>query len=175
MIMGYAYGPGANSVFYEQAPTAQGGSPLNIMLTQAARGTVAIALGFLVGACVRVGHIQQTEPIRTLNFTGSHKAVAQCLQQRLGGQVLEESFLDRYVIYDSVKGEQHIYGITHYSVTVTRISANEGVVTWRAVRPPEAAPGGPRREPSSGDPLAAAAQKYWTAVERCVDQAKAKP
>jgi hypothetical protein len=147
---------------------------MKIILTQAARSTVAIALGFLVGACVKVGHIQQTEPIRTMNFTGSPKAVAQCLQQRLGGQVQEESFANRYVIYDAVKGEQRAYGISHYSVTVAQVSANEGVVTWRVVRVPEGGPGSPGSGPSSGDPLAAAAQKYWTAVERCADQAKGK-
>jgi hypothetical protein len=147
---------------------------MDITVAQALRGTAFILLGFLAGACVKLGHIQQKEPVRTMNFTGSPKAVAQCLQQRLGGQVQEESFANRYVIYDAVKGEQRVYGISHYSVTVAQVSANEGVVTWRVVRVPEGGPGSPGSGPSSGDPLAAAAQKYWTAVERCADQAKGK-
>jgi hypothetical protein len=60
-------------------------------MTQAIRNATIITLVLLVGACVRVGNIQQTEPIRTMTFTGSHKAVAQCIQQRLSGQVQEES------------------------------------------------------------------------------------
>ena len=66
------------------------------------RNTAMVIAGLLIGACTRVGHIQRTEPIRTLNFDGSHNAVALCVQQRLGGKVLEEFAGERYVIYDSV-------------------------------------------------------------------------
>ena len=59
------------------------------------------------------------EPVRTTKFTGSHKAVAQCIQQRTGGKVQDEGFGEKYVIYDSVKGLE-AQGLTHYAITVAR-------------------------------------------------------
>jgi hypothetical protein len=151
---------------------------MNIMLTQAARSTVAIALLFLVGACVKVGHIQQKEPVRTMSFTGSPKAVAQCIQTRVGGKVQEEGFGGRYVIYDSVKGAEREYGITHYSVTVSQVSANEGVAALRVATGAadstyyNVPPGSSASE--TGGLRDITAQKYWTPVVRCVEQAKGK-
>jgi hypothetical protein len=148
---------------------------MNITMIRTQRIATGIALVLLVGACVRVGNIQQTEPIRTLSFTGSARSMALCVQQRLGGQMQEESLANRYVIFDAVKGEQRNFGITHYSITVAQAGANQGVVTWRVVRPPEAGMSSPGGSVATGDPLQAAAQKYWTTVEQCAAQVKTSP
>jgi len=117
------------------------------------------SLLFLVGACVRLGHIQQTEPIRTTKFTGSHKTVAQCIQRRVNGQVQDDTFAERYVIYDSVKGSQD-QGLSHYSITVARTGPNQGIAEWRIVNP-------------QGVDLAdAMVRQYWTPIQDCVEQAK---
>jgi hypothetical protein len=151
---------------------------MDITMAQALRGTAFILLGFLAGACVKLGHIQQKEPVRTISFTGSPKAVAQCIQQRLGGKVQEESFNNRFVIYDSAKGAEREYGITHYSVTVSQISPNEGVAAFRVAT--GAADSTYSNVPPSGSAAETGglrdvtAQKYWTPVVRCVEQAKGK-
>jgi len=140
------------------------------------RNTAIIALLFLVGACVRVGNIQQTEPIRTMNFTGSHKTMAQCVQQRLGGQVRDESFGNRYVIYDSVKGSQSQDGFSHYSITVAQTGPDQGTVSWRVVIPSDELAHAQRVTPGGGRIAGglpnSAVQKYWTPVEDCAAQAK---
>jgi hypothetical protein len=136
------------------------------------RATI-VALVFFVGACVQVGHIQQTQPVRSLSFTGSHKTVAQCVHQRLGGRVLDE-FGSRYVIYDSVKGEQQEYGITHYSVTIAQVSTNKGIAELKVVTPKEDTTGGgvnPGGRPTAELPDATV-QRFWTPVVDCAAQAK---
>lgn len=147
---------------------------MDITMAQAIRGIAFILLGFLAGACVRLGHIQQKEPVRTMNFTGSPKAVAQCIQQRLGGKVQEESFNNRFIIYDSAKGGQREYGITHYSVTISQISPKEGVAELRVTTPPADSTYAnvpPGKEAAAGLP-AITMEKFWTPVVRCAEQAK---
>lgn len=147
---------------------------MDITMAQALRGIAFILLGFLAGACVRLGNIQQTDPIRTMSFTGSPRAVAQCIQQRLGGKVQEESFNNRFIIYDSAKGAQREYGISHYAVTVSQISANEGVAVLQVATPPADSTYAnvpPGREAAAGLP-AITIEKYWTPVVRCAEQAK---
>jgi hypothetical protein len=138
-------------------------------MTQAIRSTVIILCVFLLEACVRVGHIQQTEPVRTTRFTGSHKAVAQCIQQRLGGKVQEESFGEKYVIYDAVKGMQ-FEGLTHYAITVRSLGADEGLAEFRIMAPPTHGTGSGRaRAPKLSD---TAVHQYWTPVQDCTARAK---
>lgn len=128
------------------------------------RSAAIIFFAFLVEACVRVGHIQQTEPIRTLQFTGSHRDVAQCVHQRLGGRLRDEGFGEKYVIYDSVKGKAH-EGLTHYSITVARTGPDQGLAEWRVVRPVSAT--------SPTTPLSMTTlREYWNPVEDCAARAK---
>jgi hypothetical protein len=122
---------------------------------------VIIPLALLLGACVTVAQIQQTQPIRTLQFTGSHDTVAKCVHQRLGGKMQNE-FGERYVIYDSAKAHER-EGLTHYAVTVGRVSADKGFAEWRIMRPArQAGPG------TQGRPLSRAmVDQYWQPVQDC--------
>jgi hypothetical protein len=133
-------------------------------MSQAIRSAALILLAFLVEACVRVGHIQQTEPIRTLQFTGSHRDVALCVQQRLGGKVRDEGFGAKYVIYDSVKGREQ-EGLTHYSITIGQSGSDHGFAEWRVIRPVKAT--GPT-PPLSMTTL----RDYWGPVEECAARAR---
>lgn len=139
-------------------------------MTQALRNAAIVLLAFAAGACVQVGHIQQTKPVRTLKFTGSHKFVAQCVAQRLGGKVHDDSFGERYVIYNAVKGKQ-TEGLTHYAITVGRTSANEGFAEWRIMRPARG-PGPASARPEVPPLSSAAVEEYWTPVRDCAAQAK---
>lgn len=148
---------------------------MKIAMTRVVHKGGVIALVFLVGACVRVGNIQKEEPIRTMKFTGSPKTFAQCVHQRLGGQLQEESFASRFVVYDSVKGSQNTYGITHYSVTIAPAGDNEGVAALRVVTPKDgpSMTNAPGSSPSSQKD--ATMQTFWTPVESCAVQVKAAP
>lgn len=136
-------------------------------MTQAMRNTTIVVLALLAGSCVTLAHIQQTQPIRTLQFTGDHKAVAQCVHRRLGGKVQDDSFGERYVIYDSAKANE-MQGLTHSAVTVGRTSPDKGFAEWRIMRPArQAGPG------TSARPLTnAMVQQYWRPVQDCAAQAK---
>lgn len=137
-------------------------------MTRGMRKTAIVVAGLLIAACTRVGHVQRTEPIRTLSFDGSHKAVAVCVQQRLGGKVQHEFAGDRYVIYDSVKGGRQ-QGLTHYSVSVASAGPERGFAEWRVVRPSaEPGPSGRPAPPLSLEAL----RRYWAPVEECAAQAK---
>jgi len=133
------------------------------MATFVARGNTVVFLACLIGACTRVGHIQQTAPVRSMTFTGSHVAVAQCVHRRLGGRIQDEGFGERYVIYDAVKAKQ-ADGLTHFAVTVGRREANRGFAEWRVMRPTRAP--GPNQPPVPrlSD---AALQEYWRPVQEC--------
>jgi hypothetical protein len=136
-------------------------------MSQGMRTGAIILLVFLIEACVRVGHIQQTEPIRTLQFTGSHRDVAQCVHRRLGGKVQDESFGERYVIYDSVK-RQAQEGLSHYSITVGKTGPDQGFAEWRVIRPVSSIGKTP--------PLTIGTLRdYWNPVEDCAAQAKSSP
>lgn len=139
------------------------------MTRNAARGAVVL-LGLFVVACTRVGHIQQTEPIRTLNFSGSHKAVAQCIQRRLGSKVHDDSFGERYVLYDSTKGRQ-AEGLTHYSITVAKVGPDAGLAEWRIVTPARG-PGPTQWPPRTPELSRALLDEFWKPVEECAAQAK---
>ena len=154
---------------------------MNFTIKQALRATASIGMVFLLGACVRLGHIQREDPIRTLEFTGSHKAIAGCAQQRVGGKVQDQAFGSSYVVYDSVKGAQRNLGITHYSITFADSGNNRGVATLRFVSARgedmmayRATPiGGGAQRPDG--PVDAAFQKYWTPVVNCAAQTKTAP
>ena len=139
------------------------------MATFVARGSAVVFLALLIGACTRVGHIQQTPPVRSMTFNGSHAAVAQCVHRRLGGRIQEEGFGERYVIYDAVKAKQSD-GLTHFAVTVGRRDADKGFAEWRVLRPTRAP--GPNQPPVPrlSD---AAFQDYWQPVQECAAQTKA--
>jgi hypothetical protein len=121
-----------------------------------------ICLALLLGACVTVAQIQETKPIRALQFAGSHKAVAQCIQQRLGGKVQDDSLMERYVIYNSVKGHERD-GLTHYAITVGRIGPDKGYAEWRIMRPARQAGPGTFARPLTN----AMVEQYWKPVQDC--------
>lgn len=133
------------------------------MLTKSA---LILLAALLLGACVSVGEIQQTQPIRSLQFTGSHKAMAQCVQQRLGGKRQEESYGERYVIYDSAKGQER-EGLTHWAVTLAANGADKGTAEWRIIRPARQA-GMPSRSLSR-----AMIDQYWKPVQDCAGKGEA--
>ena len=133
------------------------------------RNAVAIIpLALLLGACVTVAQIQETKPIRTLQFTGSHKAVAQCIQQRLSGKVQDDSLMERYVVYDSVKGHERD-GLTHYAITVGKIGPDKGYAEWRIMRPARQAGPGTQARPLSR----AMIDQYWKPVQDCAAKGEA--
>jgi hypothetical protein len=148
---------------------------MKFAMTRVAHKGGIIALVFLVGACVRVGNIQKEEPVRTTKFTGSPKTFAQCVRQRLGGQLQEESFASRYVIFDSVKSAEREYGITHYSVTIAPAGDNEGVAALRVVTSKQDYGNVAGGRPSTQSLEDAMMQKFWTPVESCAAQVKAAP
>ena len=131
---------------------------------------VIVALALVAGACVRLGHIQQTNPIRTLQFDGSPKEVAQCVHRRLGGKVQEEAFGERWVIYDSAK-THHAEGMTHYAITIGRAAADKGFAEWRIMRPAQQA-GMPR---GTGIPQLTRSmiEQYWGPVQECAKKGEA--
>ena len=134
------------------------------------RNAVIIVAAFSLEACVKVGHIQQTEPVRTTRFTGSHKAMAQCVHNRLGGKLQEESSGDRYVIYDAVKGRSYD-GLTHYALTVRKLTADEGSAEWRVMATPKHGTGS-RLRPSGPQLSEATVQEFWAPVQECAARLK---
>ena len=144
------------------------------------KATVVIGL-FVLASCTSVGRIQQTEPVRTTKFTGSNKAVAQCVQQRVGGKVQDEGFGEKYIVYDSAKGLE-AWGLTHYAFTIARTGPDQGVVEWRVVSPqrgtdpyseqlrrsssPGAVP------PPQGTLADAAIRRFWDPAQDCAARAK---
>jgi len=138
--------------------------------------TLAFPL-FLISACVRVGHIQQTEPVRTVSFTGSAKDVAQCVHQRVGGKTQQEGFGDSFVIYDSVKRSQDLLGFTHFAITVAQTNPGQGNASLRVMFPPTNRPSGPQQRPDNpviaSNELNTAGQKqFWAPVEECAASAR---
>jgi len=112
---------------------------------------------------------ERNEPVRMMTFAGSHQAVAQCLQQRLGGKLQIDS-ADRLVVYDSVKARQD-EGITHYAVTVGKAREGSSFAELRVMRPaPARGPGVPSgsRVPSARDAI----NEYWNTVRDCAATAK---
>jgi hypothetical protein len=139
-------------------------------MTKPRRFAVIVALALAAGACVQLGHIQQTKPIRSLQFNGSPKDVVQCVQQRLGGKVQEETLGERWVIYDSAK-THHAEGMTHYAITVGRAPGDKGFAEWRIMRPPPQ-PGMPRG--AGALPLTQnMVQQYWGPVQECAKKGEA--
>lgn len=137
-------------------------------MTPAARNTAILAMALFLSACVSVGQIQQSAPVRTMKFSGSHKLVAQCVQQRLGGRVQDEAFGEKYIIYDAAKSRQ-ADGFTHYAITVTNRGGNEGFAELRFKRPERGAGPGPRPPRLT----AAVIREYWSPVQECAERAKA--
>jgi hypothetical protein len=138
-------------------------------MTTAIRYAAILALAFVAGACVRVGHIQQTQPVRTLQFTGSAAYVAKCVHTRLGGKIQDASFGDRIVIYNSAKGQSR-EGLTHYSITIDQLAKDYGLAEWRIMTPPsDGTPASNRGSPQLSE---SAVRQYWGPVEECAAQAK---
>lgn len=133
-----------------------------------ARNAIIVLSAFLVGACVRLGHIQQTVPIRTIYFSGSHKTVAQCVLQRLGGQLQVDTLQEQLIIYDSAKGRQ-TEGLTHYSITIGKAPADRGFAEMRVVRPARGPGPSTTPVPVLTD---AVIRTYWDPVLDCIAQAK---
>ena len=132
------------------------------------RKAIAISLSALgLGACVSVGQIQQTQPIRTLQFKGSHKTMTQCVQQRIGGKRQEESG-ERSIIFDSAKAYER-EGMTHYAITLAANGPDKGTAEWRIMRPARQA--GPGQKPR---PLSSAmVEQYWGPVQECAARQEA--
>jgi hypothetical protein len=137
-------------------------------MPQAMRNTTIVALALLAASCVRLGHIQQQKPIRTLQFTGDAGAVAQCVRNRLGGKMQQE-LGERWIIFDSAKSH-HAEGMTHYAVTVSRVAPDKGFAEWRIMRPAVQPGAGPR--PGIPPLTEAMVEQYWGPVQACVAQAK---
>jgi hypothetical protein len=136
-------------------------------MPQPVRNTTIVALALLAASCVRLGHIQQTKPIRTMQFTGDHKAVAECVRNRLGGKMQQEVG-ERYVIFDSAKSH-HAEGMTHYAVTVGP-AGDKGFAEWRIMRPAAQSGTGPR---AGIPPLTQnMVEQYWRPVQECAARAK---
>lgn len=125
---------------------------------------------------MRVEDIQMREPVRTMNFTGSHREIAYCVQQGLRGRLTQEAFNDAYVIYDSVKGTQNYDGISHYSVTIAASGPDRGIASVRVVFIPETPEMAleRRRRVNAGDIRVSPVEKYWGWVESCVQQVNAQ-
>jgi hypothetical protein len=138
-----------------------------LVMTQA-RDTVVLSLLLLLGGCfVRLQDIQQTSPVRTTTFTGSHKTVAACIHSRLGGKVAGFEFgevQDRIAIYDSVKSFSN-QGLSHYSMTVVKTGPSQGIVEWRTVNNQVA----PADRPALADAMV---KRFWDPVQECAEQAK---
>jgi hypothetical protein len=132
-------------------------------------GAIASGLALLLGACVTLDQIQRTSPIYATSFTGSHKAVAQCVHQRLGGRLHEDPFERKYVIYNAVKAS-HAEGLTHYAITVGQRSSDLGFAEWR-VMTAATSDRNPRRAISRLS--STAVQQYWAPVEDCAAKAGA--
>ena len=119
-----------------------------------------IVLCFIVGVafvgCVGLGHLQKEEPIRKMEFSGSHKQVATCIQSRLGGKVEGVVLGNKISVYNSVKGYQH-RGMSHFAMTVSKTTAGRGVVEWRKL------PAGPMDKKL--------VTQFWSPVEDCVRRA----
>jgi hypothetical protein len=124
------------------------------------RNTTVILAAFLLGACV-LASIQQTEPVRTLSFKGSHTAMAQCVQARLGGKIHNEAFGGSHVIYNAVNGMEK-EGLTHYAITIDRTGPGEGFAAWR-IRKAET----PQIRLSN-----TAVRQFWGPVEHCAARLK---
>lgn len=122
-----------------------------------ARSLGIFALFFLISACVTVGELQREAPIKTVNFKGSVRLVAECIQQRLFAKVRLDGF-EKYIIYDSVKNMSG-KGLTHYSLTVAKTGSNEGVVEWRIMKSEEAL-----------DPTVE--RMFWIPAKTCAEEAK---
>ena len=154
-----------------------------VVVTRSMNKVAIITLVFLSGACTRLANIQEQQPVRTLNFTGSYKTMAQCVQHRIGGQVREEGFGSTFVIFDSVKRTQAEDGITHYSITITQSGANVGTAAWRVVLDRTTGQQGTTGKPFAGQQAPGTdgfpeqtVAKYWKPVENCAAQvASAKP
>ena len=134
-------------------------------------GAAAVAaLPFLVGACVGLEDIQQREPTRTMNFTGSYGAIAECVHRRVGGRMQYESLHGAYVIYDSVKATQYKDGISHYSITIARTDLGQGTASVRIVFTPDTPQLAQerRRRLNAGEVQISPVEKYWTPVVDCV-------
>jgi len=124
------------------------------------RQAATISLLFLVQACTGLADIQETTPIRTAKFAGSHQAVAQCIRDRIGGRVTGAEFgepADRLIVYDSVKGFSP-KGVSHYSMTITKTGTDQGIVEWRIIN-------------QSLAPLAdTMVQHFWTPALECAQR-----
>jgi len=139
------------------------------MTTQAMRILGIGLLAYLIGACTRVGHIQQNEPIRMMTYPGSHQQAAQCAQQRRGARIQMEG-LERLVVYSSAKSKQ-AEGFTHYSVTFGRAGEKGGFAEMRVQRSPVTP--GPGQPPGGQIPLSqSAVDEFWKTVQDCAAQAK---
>jgi hypothetical protein len=129
-------------------------------MTRVMRNTTVILGAFLLGACV-LASIQQTEPVRTLSFKGSHTAMAQCVQARLGGKIHSEAFGGRHIIYNDVKGMEK-EGLTQYAITIETTGPGEGFAAWRI-----------RKAETSEIRLSnTAVRRLWGPVEACAARLK---
>ena len=125
-----------------------------------ARIAAMVAGAWLIGACTTVADIQQTRAVTSLLFAGSPLAVADCVHRRMGGRMQTESSGERYVVYNSVKG-QTSEGLSHYAITVGRSGSDSGFAELRVMAPASSGRFGRAYLSQS------AMQTYWTPVEEC--------
>lgn len=134
------------------------------MTTSTGRVAGILLLAYVIGACTKVGHIQQNEPVRMMTFPGSAQAAAQCTQQRLGAKTRMEG-IERVVVYNSAKSRQS-QGFTHYAITFGKAGEKGGFAEMRVQR--AVASPGPGQPSAGAVPLSnAAVDEFWKTVQDC--------
>ena len=107
-----------------------------------------------LAACIRLAHLEKTPPTRTMEFTGSHTEVARCVELRVGGKVQTKP--NSVAIYDSVNMLES-RGVSHYALIVKKTGDGRGIAEFRK------RPEGPIDK--------SMITRFWTPVERCIQQA----
>ncbi|MDJ0610618.1 MAG: hypothetical protein QNJ67_16710 [Kiloniellales bacterium] len=120
------------------------------------RTTAIMALLFIVGACtINLKDIRRTEPVRTVNYTGSFEEMALCVEARLGGKWNRDLYKPEISIYDSVKAHTN-RGVSHYAMTITQTDKKGGFVVWQKI--PE------------GEMDQFVVDRFWSPVVACAEE-----
>lgn len=117
---------------------------------------VLTILTLSVTACIRLAHLEKTPPTRTVEFSGNHAEVAQCVFERVGGKVHKDPLNKRIAVFDSVNFLQP-QGVTHYALIFIERPNGGGLAEFR--KRPEG--------PIDNSMIT----RFWTPVEQCIKQA----
>lgn len=119
------------------------------------RIVVVLVLSLFLTSCLRLAHLLQTPPIRTMAFSGSYEKVAQCAQARVGGKTHRDPLQKRISVYDAVNYLEH-RGVSHYALVFVQNADGSGLAEFRK------RPFGPIQ-----DSMIA---RFWTPVVDCINQ-----